>query len=65
WFEKKFPGRYTRTRILDLGQIDYLTMGIWISNKKITDLGFEFEYADFNKGLADTVSWLILNNKIL
>jgi nucleoside-diphosphate-sugar epimerase len=65
WFEKKFPGRYTRTRIFDLGQIDYLTMGIWISNKKITDLGFEFEYADFNKGLADTVSWLILNNKIL
>lgn len=64
WFEKTFPDSYTRTRILDLGQIDYLTMGIWISNKKITDLGFEFEYADFRKGIADTVAWLILNGKI-
>ncbi len=64
WFEKRYPGRYTRTRILDIGQINYLTMGIWISNRKIRDLGFEFEYADFRKGMADTIGWLIENGTI-
>jgi hypothetical protein len=64
WLEKTFPGSYTRSRVLDMGQLNYLNMGIWISNKKITDLGFEFEYADFKKGMADTVAWLILNGKI-
>jgi len=63
WLEKTFPS-YTRSRVLDMGQLDYLTLGIWISNKKIRDLGFEFKYADAREGLADTVAWLILNGKI-
>lgn len=63
WFEQNYPS-YTRSRILDMGQLNYLTMGIWVYNKKIRDLGFEFEYANFKKGLEDTVAWLILNGKI-
>ncbi len=63
WLETSFPS-YTRSRVLDLGQLNYLTMGIWIYNKKIRDLGFEFEYSDFKEGLADTVAWLILNGTI-
>ncbi len=64
WLEKTFPESYTRSRVLDLGQLNYLTMGIWVSNKKIRDLGFEFEYADFEEGMADTVAWLIQNGII-
>ncbi len=64
WLEQKFPESYTRSRVLDLGQLNYLTMGIWVSNRKIRDLGFEFEYADFKEGMADTVAWLILNGII-
>lgn len=64
WFEKHFPGRYHRSRILDPGQINYLTMGIWISNEKIRKLGFEFEYADFKKGVSDTIAWLIKDGVI-
>ncbi|MBU4173443.1 MAG: NAD-dependent epimerase/dehydratase family protein [Actinobacteria bacterium] len=63
WLESNYPS-YTRSRVLDLGQLNYLTMGIWVYNKKIRGLGFEFEYADFKKGLEDTVAWLILNGKI-
>ncbi|MHB8895943.1 MAG: NAD-dependent epimerase/dehydratase family protein [Candidatus Geothermincolia bacterium] len=63
WLEDSFP-RYTRSRVLDKGQITYLTMGIWISNRKIKNLGFEFEYADFRDGLADTIAWLIEDGKI-
>lgn len=64
WFEKHFPGRYTRSRILDMGQLNYLTVGIWISNKKIRDLGFEFEYSDFKKGVSDTIAWLTDHGEI-
>ena len=64
WLEKRFPGAYTRSRVLDMGQLSYLTMGIWVSNRKLRDLGFEFEYADFREGVADTVAWLILNGVI-
>ena len=63
WFEANYPS-YTRSRVLDMGQLNYLTMGIWVRNNKIRDLDFEFEYSDFKEGLADTVSWLILNGKI-
>ncbi|MFA5891904.1 MAG: NAD-dependent epimerase/dehydratase family protein [Actinomycetota bacterium] len=56
--EKRFPG-YTRSRVLDLGQLTYLTIGIWVSNRKLRDLGFEFDYPDFRDGLAETVAWLI------
>jgi nucleoside-diphosphate-sugar epimerase len=63
WLEATFPS-YTRSRVLDMGQLNYLTMGIWIPNKKIKDLGFRFEYPDFKEGLAETVAWLILDGKI-
>lgn len=61
--EDRFPS-YTRSRVLDKGQITYLTMGIWISNRKLRNLGFEFEYADFRDGLADTIAWLIEDGRI-
>ncbi|MFA5787215.1 MAG: NAD-dependent epimerase/dehydratase family protein [Actinomycetota bacterium] len=61
--EKRYPS-YTRSRVLDLGQLNYLTLGIWVSNKKLRALGFEFEYPDFRQGLAETVAWLIENGKI-
>lgn len=63
WLEKRFP-RYTRSRVMDMGQLTYLTMGIWISNRKLRDLGFEFIYADARDGLADTVAWLSENGRI-
>ena len=63
WLDRKFPS-YTRSRIFDMGQLEYLALGIWISNKKIRNLGFEFTYADVREGLADTIQWLILNGKI-
>lgn len=63
FLEKRFPS-YTRSRVLDRGQITYLTMGIWISNRKIRNLGFEFEYSDFREGLADTIAWLIEDGRI-
>jgi dihydroflavonol-4-reductase len=63
WLEDSFSS-YTRSRVLDRGQITYLTMGIWISNRKLKNLGFEFEYADFRDGLADTIAWLIEEGKI-
>ena len=64
WLEKKFPSTYSRSRMLDPGQLNYLTMGVWISNKKLRDLGFKFEYPDSRKGMADTVAWLIETGKI-
>jgi dihydroflavonol-4-reductase len=63
WLDDTFDS-YTRSRVLDKGQIGYLTMGIWISNRKLKNLGFEFEYADFRDGLADTIAWLIEDGKI-
>jgi dihydroflavonol-4-reductase len=63
WLDDTFDS-YTRSRVLDKGQITYLTMGIWISNRKLKNLGFEFEYADFRDGLADTITWLIEDGKI-
>ena len=60
---ERFPS-YTRSRVLDRGQITYLTMGIWISNRKIRNLGFEFEYSDFREGLADTIAWLVEDGRI-
>jgi nucleoside-diphosphate-sugar epimerase len=61
--EKRYP-RYRRSRVMDMGQLNYLTMGIWVSNRKIRSLGFEFEYADARQGLADTVAWLIEHGRI-
>ena len=63
WLDDKFP-KYTRSRVLDKGQITYLTMGIWISNRKLKDTGFVFEYPDCRDGLADTIAWLIDDGKI-
>jgi dihydroflavonol-4-reductase len=63
WLDDSFQS-YTRSRVLDKGQITYLTMAIWISNRKLKNLGFEFEYADFRDGLADTIAWLIEDGKI-
>jgi dihydroflavonol-4-reductase len=63
WLDETFP-KYTRSRVLDMGQITYLTMGIWISNRKLKDTGFVFEYPDCRDGLADTIAWLIEDGKI-
>lgn len=63
WLEKKYP-QYTRSRVMDMGQLTYLTMGIWVSNRKLRSLGFEFVYADAREGLADTVAWLTENGRI-
>jgi len=63
WLEKTYPN-YTRSRVMDMGQLNYLTLGIWISNRKLRSLGFEFSYADAREGLADTVAWLIENGRI-
>ncbi len=63
WLEANFSG-YRRSRVFDKGQITYLTMGIWISNRKIRNLGFEFEYGDFREGLADTITWMIEDGTI-
>ena len=32
--DRRFP-RYQRGRVMDIGQLDYLTMGIWVSNRKL------------------------------
>lgn len=63
WLENKFPN-YTRSRVMDMGQLNYLTMGIWVSNRKLRSLGFEFTYADAREGLADTIAWLSENGRI-
>lgn len=63
WLDRRYP-QFRRSRIYDLGQLNYLTLGVWIPNKKLKSLGFEFEYPDFKQGVADTIAWLIQNGKI-
>mgnify|MGYP006282244211 CR=1 FL=1 len=41
----------------DLPMVKYLTHQYYFSNKKIKELGFEFEYNDFRKGIYETIAW--------
>ena len=41
----------------DLPMVGYLTHQYYFSNKKLKDLGFEFLYNDFKKGVSETISW--------
>ncbi|MEJ2280166.1 MAG: SDR family oxidoreductase [Candidatus Lokiarchaeota archaeon] len=41
----------------DIPMVEYLTHQYYFSNKKLKDLGFEFEYNDFKKGIKETVRW--------
>lgn len=41
----------------DLPMVKYLTHQYYFSNKKIKELGFEFEYNDFKKGIFETIVW--------
>ncbi len=45
----------------DLPMAGYITHQYYFSNKKIKDLGFKFEYADFKKGCYHTIKWYIDN----
>ena len=45
----------------DLPSLGYLTHQYFFSNKKLKDLGFEFNYNDFIKGTYETVDWYLKN----
>lgn len=58
WLENRFPA-YRRLRIWEESSARYLSSSYWISSRKLKNLGFEWEYADFRLGLRDTVEWFI------
>jgi dTDP-D-glucose 4,6-dehydratase len=37
--------------------VGYLTHQYYFSNRKLKDLGFEFLYNDFKKGVSETIGW--------
>jgi len=41
----------------DLPMVEYLTHQFYFSNKKLKDLGFNFQYNDFRKGIFETIMW--------
>ncbi|MFO7796108.1 MAG: NAD-dependent epimerase/dehydratase family protein [Promethearchaeati archaeon] len=41
----------------DLPMVEYLTHQYYFSNKKLKDLGFNFQYNDFRKGVFETIMW--------
>ena len=43
----------------DLPMVEYLVHQYYFSNKKLKDLGFEFKYNDFKKGILETIQWYI------
>jgi nucleoside-diphosphate-sugar epimerase len=46
----------------DLPMVGYLTHQYYFSNKKLKDLGFEFFYNDFKKGVSETIGWYKQND---
>jgi nucleoside-diphosphate-sugar epimerase len=46
----------------DLPMVKYLTHQYYFSNEKIKELGFEFEYNDFRKGIFETIVWYKTHN---
>jgi nucleoside-diphosphate-sugar epimerase len=41
----------------DIPMVEYITHQYYFSNKKLKDLGFQFEYNDFRKGVRETIRW--------
>lgn len=41
----------------DLPMVEYLIHQYYFSNKKLKDLGFEFKYNNFQKGVFETIAW--------
>jgi len=58
WLDKTFP-RYKRYRIWEESSARYISSSYWISNRKLKNLGFRWEYPDFAVGLKETVEWLV------
>lgn len=58
WLENKYP-KYRRIRIWEESSARYLSSSYWISNTKLKELGFEWEYPNFTLGLRDMVEWFI------
>lgn len=58
WLDRTFES-YQRLRIWEESSARYLSSSYWISNNKLKDLGYEWEYEDFRLGLRDMVEWFI------
>ncbi|TXT53277.1 MAG: putative Nucleoside-diphosphate-sugar epimerase [Promethearchaeota archaeon] len=54
---QKKAKEYGTRPTFDLPMVGYLTHQYYFSNKKLKDLGFEFFYNDFKKGVSETISW--------
>ena len=43
--------------LIEKAPMDYFPADINISNCKLLDLGFQFEYPDFRRGIVETIEW--------
>ena len=50
-----------RRPLFDLPMVEYLNQNFRFSNKKLLDIGFEFIYPKYEKGIKDTFDWYIDN----
>ena len=64
WFggRQQQKARKLGTRpVFDLPMVGYLNKNFRFSNKKLKDLGFEFLYPNYQRGIKETLDWLIEN----
>lgn len=54
--EERARRRGVRPKV-DASMVEYLSKNMWFSNRKVRDLGFEFDYRDPRKGLWRYVTW--------
>ena len=43
--------------LIEEAPIRYFPLDLHVSNSKLLDLGYRFEYPDFRLGILETVSW--------
>ena len=47
-----------REPLIEKAPMAYFPVDVNISNRKLLDLGFRFDYPDFRKGIVETIDWL-------
>ena len=55
--KEKKAKQYGMRPKFDVPMVEYLTHQYYFSNKKIKNLGFQFKYDDFRKGIFEIIKW--------
>ncbi len=64
FWRRKSKEAFPRRMPFDADELDYGYNDYRFSNAKLKNLGFKFDYPDFNVGMPETIDWLKKNNLV-